>query len=394
MKLTASFAALATVLLSAVTLAAPNPASLNQNTIPLNKKRDALLVPGTNEVDFTKVRAHLDHVKAKYSDNLQAFKSNTGNTHPLQSKTFEPFSKRAGTGSVSLTDIQNEELWSGPVKFGGQTIYVDFDTGSADVIVNHNSYTPGPTAKNTGRTFRTAYGDGTTASGPVYTDTFSIGGLSASSAALGWSSNQFLTGESPNNGIAGMSYPSLATLGYPPFFDTLSKAGALAKNVFTFTLSKGTSTLYLGGVDPKAGTPTYVNVDSSQGFWTIDSGSIAGVSTGSIQDTGTTVIVAPTNTAQSIFANLPGVTQFQQDGAYYGAYNCNSPPKVTIKLGGYSQALSSATTSFGTTNDGQCVLSVVGEDIGLDSVILGDSWLQNVHAVFDRDSNRVGFSRQ
>lgn len=29
-----------------------------------------------------------------------------------------------------------------------------------------------------------------------------------------------------------------------------------------------------------------------------------------------------------------------------------------------------------------------------DSVIFGDSWLQNVHAVFDRDNNRVGFSSQ
>ena len=39
--------------------------------------------------------------------------------------------------------------------------------GSADVIVNKNAYTPGSTAKDTGKTFSTAYGDGTTASGSV-----------------------------------------------------------------------------------------------------------------------------------------------------------------------------------------------------------------------------------
>lgn len=392
MQLTPTFAALAALLLSTVSFAAPNPASVLQQEVALTRKRDTLLVPGTQTVDFTKVRTHLDHLKAKYSDNLQAFQSNTGDAHPWQAKSFTPFSKRA-TGSVSLTDIGNEELWSGPVTFGSQQIYVDFDTGSADVIVNHNSYSPGSTAKKTGRTFRTAYGDGTTATGPVYTDKFSIAGLSASSAGLGWANNQFLSGESPNNGIAGMSYPSLATLGTPPFFDSLMSAGAVSKGVFTFTLNPSSSRLYLGGVDPNAGTPTYVSVDSSQGFWGT-TGSINGKSTAGIQDTGTTVIVAPTSYAQTVFSTLSGVEQFQQDGAYYGAYDCSSPPSVTIKFGSFSKKLASSTATFGKTNDGRCVLSIIGEDIGLDAVIFGDSWLQNVHAVFDRDNNRVGFSSQ
>ena len=184
-----------------------------------------------------------------------------------------------------------------------------------------------------------------------------------------------------------------SSAGSTPFFDALTKAGAVTSKVFTFTLSTGSSRLYLGGVDPNAGTPTYVSVDSSQGFWGATS-SINGRSTSSIVDTGTSLIVAPTSFAQSFFSSLSGVQTFTQDGTLYGAYDCNSPPSVTYKFGSFSKKLSAASETFGTTTDGQCVLSLVGQDTGLNAVIAGDSFLQNVHAVFDRASSRLGFSSQ
>jgi len=183
-----------------------------------------------------------------------------------------------------------------------------------------------------------------------------------------------------------------STAGSTPFFDGLVNAGAVTSKVFTFTLSTGSSRLYLGGVDPNAGTPTYVSVDSSQGFWTASS-TINGASTSSIVDTGTSLIVAPTSFAKTFFRSL-GVTTFTQDGALYGAYDCSSPPSVTYKFGSFSAKLSASTVTFGQTNDGQCVLSLVGQDTGLNAVIAGDSFLQNVHAVFDRGNNRLGFSKQ
>jgi len=134
-------------------------------------------------------------------------------------------------------------------------------------------------------------------------------------------------------------------------------------------------------------------VDASQGFWTVSSSNINGDSTSSIVDTGTSLIVAPTSFAQSFFDSI-GVATFTQDSTLYGSYDCNSPPTVTYQFGDYSTPLSSSTVSIGQNSDGSCVLSVVGEDTGLDAVIAGDSFLQNVIAVFDRSNNRIGFSDQ
>lgn len=180
-----------------------------------------------------------------------------------------------------------------------------------------------------------------------------------------------------------------------PLFDGLIKAKVLKTSVFTVTLTTGTaSTLYLGGVDPKAGTPTYVNVDTSQGYWYTTASKINTQSYASIVDTGTTLIIAPTSVATKLFKSMSGVTTYTQDDTLYGSYDCSNPPKVTYTFGNFEVRLSSSTISFGQTESGQCVLSVVGADTGIDAIIAGDSFLQNVHAVFDRKSNRLGFSKQ
>lgn len=112
---------------SAACFAAPNPSSTLTQEIPLVKKRNTLNKQGSSEIDFPLVQKHLDHVKAKYAANVQAYKTNTGNDHPLASRSIVP--KKRATGSVSLTD-EKEELWHGAISFGGQSIQIDFDTVS------------------------------------------------------------------------------------------------------------------------------------------------------------------------------------------------------------------------------------------------------------------------
>jgi cathepsin D len=359
-------------------------------TIPISKKRDLFTLANSQVVNFGAVTAHLNSLKSKYATTLASYQKNTGQVHPLVVSI--PIIKRA-TGTVSLTDVQ-ESLWHGAITLGSSTAQCDFDTGSADIIIEPEAYSPGSTAKDTGKTFTASYGDGTTASGEVYTDTVSVGGLKTTSVSIGASSSDFLSSDEGDSGICGMSYPSISVLGSgsTPFFDALIKNGVVSSHSFTFTLSTSGSRIYLGGVDPNAGSPSYTSI-SNQGYWQVSDSSINGISTSSIVDTGTSLIVAPTATARSVFKAV-GATTFTQDGTLYGAYNCNSAPTVTYRFGSFSKSLSAATLSIGTTNNGQCVLSVVGEDIGINAVIAGDSFLQNVHAVFDRTNNRVGFTSQ
>lgn len=131
-------------------------------SISLSRKHNILLKPNSQEIDFGRVNAHLGRLRTKYQGNLATFKAVSGQQHPWYKATpttKETFLNRilhslrggkkggstgkqtgsngstsanGGTGNVPLVD-ESEELWHGPITLGGQTIQVDFDTGSSDV---------------------------------------------------------------------------------------------------------------------------------------------------------------------------------------------------------------------------------------------------------------------
>lgn len=88
--------------------------------------------------------------------------------------------------SEPLTDEDDDSEWAGTISIGTppQTFLIDFDTGSSDLWIPSNAcngltcvlkskYNPGQSStssKKTG-TFSIEYGDGSTVSGPIYTDT-------------------------------------------------------------------------------------------------------------------------------------------------------------------------------------------------------------------------------
>ena len=91
----------------------------------------------------------------------------------------------ANDGTVTTTPEQYDSEYLTPVSVGGQTLNLDFDTGSSDLWVfsselpaasqsGHSIYNPArsTTAKLlSGYTWSISYGDGSGASGNVYTDT-------------------------------------------------------------------------------------------------------------------------------------------------------------------------------------------------------------------------------
>ncbi|KAK0542980.1 hypothetical protein OC846_006349 [Tilletia horrida] len=397
MKLSTVTAAIVAGAALSVSAPAPSTKDVSPIRIPISKRAADLRKPNSTQVDFAKVSAHMNQLRAKYARTLDNFKANTGAEHKLRVPV--PAHKRS-TGRVSLSDVQ-ESLWVGTIAYGtpAQSIPIDFDTGSADTLVNPGAYVPSQssTSRKTSKTFSTAYGDGTTAQGTVYTDVVTIGGLKASNTAIGLSNSKFIdsSNEGGNQGISGMSFPALATFGssYPPFLDSLHNAGVLSAFEFSFKLGSSGSDLYLGGYNPSdiSGSPTWVSVDSSQGFWQVPASATYYGSIESIVDTGTTLIVAPTNDAYDYFYSI-GVDARSEQGTIYGAYNCNSPPPVSFSYGGKRVTLDASAITIGTDTDGACLLSIVGEDTGLNAWISGDAMLRNTLAIFDRTNSRVGFA--
>ena len=97
----------------------------------------------------------------------------------------------SGVGSVTATPVEPNDLeYIAPVTIGGQTIDMNFDTGSSDLWVfntqlnaqsgqGHTLYDPTKSADFKllkGASFDISYGDGSGAAGNVGTDTVDIGG--------------------------------------------------------------------------------------------------------------------------------------------------------------------------------------------------------------------------
>ena len=372
-----------------------------QDDIEVNLHRRNSFITAGNQLNVEAFAKHLLNVNNKYKAALENFKRNTGHDHPLLSILLNGIKRNnGGQGSLPLTDVQSELLWSGDVTFGGQTFGMDFDTGSSDSLANPGAYNPrkSSTSKNTWSSFSAAYGDGTQARGLVYTDDFEIAGLKAKNVAIGHSFTKFIEDQEPAQGIAGMAFPSIQTFPkqYKPFFESLKEQKAVKSGVFQFTLKAGKgSTLTLGGIDSSKykGKVTYVDVDPSQGFWITDA-KVNGHGIKAIIDSGSTIITGPTSQVRSVVQNIKGMNAFNQDGTLMYTYDCNSTPNVTISIGGTPFKLGKNQLSYGRAN-GQCVLPIAGQDgLPLNAWIVGDTFFQSVSVIFDTDKNRMGLATQ
>lgn len=107
----------------------PNHSKMASSPITLSKNTKHLHSPDGKTVDFAKLNGHLKLVAHKYQRCLSAYESNVGKKHPRHHAGEGGSMLIKGAGDVSLEDEQNE-LWTGPISFGGQTFKIDFDTGA------------------------------------------------------------------------------------------------------------------------------------------------------------------------------------------------------------------------------------------------------------------------
>ena len=100
-----------------------------------------------------------------------------------------------------------------------------------------------------------------------------------------------------------------------------------------------------------------------------------------IIDSGTSVIVAPTVAAKSFWAAIPNSAPY---GNGYYTYDCDTPPSISFSFHNGPALWQLTVVSLGkvSASSSRCVGSIVGQDIGVNAWVLGDSFMAGVYSTF------------
>uniref|UniRef100_A0A667YYC1 pepsin A n=1 Tax=Myripristis murdjan TaxID=586833 RepID=A0A667YYC1_9TELE len=295
-----------------------------------------------------------------------------------------------------------------------QSFKVIFDTGSSNLWVpsvycnspacnNHDKFNPGrsSTFRNNGRSLSIRYGTGSM-TGILGYDTVTVGGLAVRNQIFGLSESeapfmQYMRAD----GILGLAYPRLSASGATPVFDNMMREGLVNQDMFSVYLSshsQGGSVVTFGGIDPSHfyGPITWIPL-SNELYWqiTVDSvtvnGQVVACNGGcqAIVDTGTSLIVGPQSSIQSI---NQWVGASSQNGDY--VVNCNSVsqmPDVTFHIHGQQFTVPASAYVRQVSSYYGCR---TGFGNGGDSLwILGDVFIRQYYSIFSRAQNMVGLAR-
>lgn len=208
--------------------------------------------------------------------------------------------KRAGSGASGSATTTPEDLdvaYITDISVGtpGQTLPMDFDTGSSDLWVfstetssssvnGQKTYDPSSSStskKLSGSSWSISYGDGSTSAGNVYQDTVTIGNITVTGQAVESATevSSSFTSDSESSGLVGLAMSSLNTVtptAQKTFFDNAKSQ--LASAVFSADLKHDTAGTYtFGAIDSSkfTGTMFYANLYNStaslSGYWTFQS---------------------------------------------------------------------------------------------------------------------------
>ncbi|KAL8713917.1 MAG: hypothetical protein Q9220_002063 [cf. Caloplaca sp. 1 TL-2023] len=339
----------------------------------------------------------------------------------------------AQPGDVPADDQQNDSLYLCPVTIGtpGQTLNLDFDTGSADLwlwstslpkstsTTGHSVFDPKKSSsfKNTsGSTWKISYGDGSSASGTVGTDNVNVGGLVVENQSVELAktlSPSFLSGV--GDGLLGLAFGSINTVTPKPVATPVENMIAQSdipktSELFTAYLGsykdksdpdQGKSFYTFGYIDETAlagQTPYYTPIDNSQGFWTFDSTTasvgdkkITRTGNTAIADTGTTLALVGDDVCKAIYDAIPGAKYDEQQQGYLfpSDTSVDKLPIVSFDVGGKEFAVQKEDLAFASAGNNMTYGGIQSRgDLTFD--ILGDTWLKGIYAIFDQGNKRFG----
>lgn len=240
-----------------------------------------------------------------------------------------------GIGEVTASPEGQDIQYLAPVTIGGQTLNLNFDSGSADFWVfntqlavaaqtGHVNYDPRRSSTfrfMPGSSYNIRYGDGSGSTGNVGTDTVNIGGVTVTGQAvqLATAVSAAFIADTASSGLLGLSYSALNTVQprqQKTFFDNVMPS--LAEPVWTADLRKQAVGSYeFGRIDPAKfnGTLQWAPVDTASGFWQVASenfivgdGPLQKIVVGAqaIIDTGTTLMLAAPALINAYYSQIAG----------------------------------------------------------------------------------------
>ncbi|KAK4574766.1 hypothetical protein LTR86_001607 [Recurvomyces mirabilis] len=322
------------------------------------------------------------------------------------------------TGEVTATPETNESEYLELVTIGGQTLSLDFDTGSSDLWVfsnklsssqssGHTSYDPSRSStwsSYQGASWSIQYGDGSSASGSVGYDKVSIGGATFDKQCVELAeevSGSFIT-DTNSDGLLGLSFGTINTVKpqkQKTFFENVMPS--LAQPLFTADLKDNASGTYtFGEIDPSqySGDIEWTSIDNSNGFWEFGSKSYSvngktyqcTTCNSVIADTGTSLIMVDDDIVKNYYGQIPSAKLSQQQGGYI--YDCSAQlPPIGFQIGQGMATLTGEQITYAPLGDGTCFGGVQSNNGG-DLQIFGDMLLKNFFAIFDGGNKTFGIA--
>jgi len=322
------------------------------------------------------------------------------------------------TADVDLEDYMNT-MYYGTIQMGTPAVsyLVLFDTGSSNLWLpasnctncasSKTKYDPSQssTYKSNGTSFEIAYGTGSM-KGFVVRDVLTIGELQCEVDFAAATLEPGITfKEAKFDGILGLGWPTIAVDGITPVMQRMADERIIDSYVFAFYLqsdTEKTGKLTLGGYDKsKAPTISWVPV-SQENYWSVNmqklsfGGVVATNVTWAIVDSGTSILVGPTDDVAAI-AKQFGAT-YITNGEYQ--VDCDATlPDMEVTLGSGEHAVTLTVKG----NDlrikvcrfkilCECLLGIAGMDLTTPLWILGDVLMRDFYTIFDFGNAQVGFS--
>jgi Eukaryotic aspartyl protease len=262
-----------------------------------------------------------------------------------------------------------------------------------------------------GKTWKIAYGDGSSASGDVGTDNVSIGGLVIKNQAVELAkelSEQFTQGT--EDGLLGLAFPSINTImtkgkadPQPTIVTNMIAQSDIPEEAELFTSAFYSSrdederSFYSFGwidqdlVDASGEEIAWTDIDNSQGFWmfpsesaTINGQQITLSGNTAIADTGTTLALVSDQVCDALYQQIKGASYSEQDQGYIIPRDITADdlPDFSIAVGGKEFTIQKEDLLFAPVDNNNWYGGVQsrGEN---PFDILGDTFLKSIYAVSD-----------